>query len=369
MYSPFRHTASIIWKKRPIHLTFFLTKRCNSKCPFCFYLKNAPSIPHPAGEVDGGIDKSRELSLEEIKRISGSMGTLLWLAFSGGEIYLRDDLVEISKTFYENNKPAVILYPTNGLLPEIIRDRTGQILDYCKKSIVAVKLSLDGLNGKHDSLRNTPGSFDKTLKTYNLLKVFIDKYPNFELGINTVFCSENQDDMDEIIDFVNRMDFIKTHTISLIRGNLPDKSYMDVDYRKYSHAIGRIEKNLKDKTSSIYRFKGARIKAAQDILQRRLINRTMIENTRLIPCFAGRLNIVLTETGDVYPCEILTDSFGNIKDYDYDIGKVMQTDNAKKITDSIMNNECFCTHECYFMTNILFNPKCYPALAKEYFQL
>jgi radical SAM protein with 4Fe4S-binding SPASM domain len=359
MYSPFRHINSIFWKKRPIHLTFFLTRRCNAKCPFCFYLKTDTN----------SVTQNTELSLDEIEKISGSMDSLLWLAFSGGEIYLREDLVEISRIFYRNNKPAIMLFPTNGLLPEVIKNRTGQILKQCPDSIIAVKLSMDGLYHEHDALRNTPDSFEKTMATYHLLKELLKTYPNFELGINTVFCSENQEKMDEIIDFVNTLESIKTHTISLIRGNLSDRSFKDIDYLKYSHAIERLENNLKANLSSIYRFKGAKIKAAQDILQRRLINQTMLDKKRLIPCYAGRLNLVLSENGDVYPCEILTESFGNIRDYDCNMGKVVQSDNAKKIIDSIMNRKCYCTHECYFITNILFNPALYPALAREYIQL
>lgn len=359
MYSPFRHISSVFRKKRPIHLTFFLTRRCNAKCPFCFYLK---TDAHIAGQ-------DSELSLAEIEKISSSMGTLLWLAFSGGEIYLREDLVEISRIFYRNNKPAIMLFPTNGLLPQLIRDRTEQILQQCPGSIIAVKLSMDGLYYEHDALRNTPGSFEKTLSAYHLLKELLNTYPNFELGINTVFCSENQDKMDETIDFVNNLKSIKTHTISLIRGNLSDRSFQDIDYRKYAHAIERLENNLKAKLSGIYRFKGAKIKAAQDILQRRLICRTMLNQKRLIPCYAGRLNLVLSESGDVFPCEILTETFGNVRDYDYNLRKVVQSDNARRIIASIMDKRCFCTHECYFMTNILFNPGIYPSLAREYIQL
>ena len=297
------------------------------------------------------------------------MGPLLWLAFSGGEIYLREDLVEISRIFYRNNTPAIMLFPTNGLLPELIKDRTEQILKQCPNSIIAVKLSLDGLCQDHDRLRNTPGSFDKTLATYELLKSLPAIYPNFELGINTVFCSENQDKMDEIIDFVITLEHIKTHTISLVRGNLADRSFQNIDYRKYCHAIEKLENNLKAHLSGIYRFRGSKIKASQDILQRQMINRTLLEQKRLLPCYAGRLNLVLSENGNIYPCEILTETFGNVRDYDYDMGKVVQSDHAKKIIRSIMNRECYCTHECYFMTNILFNPLLYPALAKEYIQL
>ncbi|GMR18848.1 MAG: heme b synthase [Gammaproteobacteria bacterium] len=359
MYSPLRHTGSILSKGRPIQLTFFVTRKCNAKCPFCFYVDNTRS-----NEVS-----VPELSLDEIKRISLSLGKLLWLAFSGGEPYLRKDLVEISKVFYQQNSPVFMLFPTNGLLPDLIKDKTEQILQHCKNSIVTVKLSLDGLHGDHDALRDTPGCFDKTMKTYQLLGELLERYANFELGINTVFCSGNQDKMDEIIDFVQDLTNIKTHTISMVRGNLANPHYKEVDHEKYHRAINRLENNLKNRTSSIYRFRGARLKAAQDILQRRLIHQTLLDQKRLIPCYAGKLNLVLTETGEVYPCEILSTSFGNVRDHNYNMKEIVRSEMARPVLDSINNNRCYCTHECYFITNILFNPRLYPALAKEYVQI
>jgi MoaA/NifB/PqqE/SkfB family radical SAM enzyme len=358
MYSPFRHVGSV-FRKDMIHLTFFVTSRCNMRCPFCFYLgkKSAPQSDRD------------ELTLDEVEKVSRSMGDLLWLAFSGGEVFLRDDLVDLSRVFYSNNKPAIMLFPTNGLLPELIRERTERILMDCRRSVIAIKLSLDGLRERHDSLRGKPGSFDKTLETYRFLRELVDKYPNFELGVNTLFCSENQDEMDEIITFVTGMENVKTHTISMVRGDLRNEGYKRVDFGKYSRAIEKLESNLKSGTSKTYRFRGGRVKAAQDILQRRLIHRTMMEGRRLIPCYAGRLNIVLTETGDVFPCEIIPEAFGNVRDYGYDVGEVMHSDKARKALASIRNNRCHCTHECYFMTNILFNPRLYPLLAREYIQL
>jgi len=360
MYSPFRHVGSIFIKSRPIHLTFFITRKCNAKCPFCFYLRSE----------NDQTSSDQELSLDEIRKISLSFGDLLWLAFSGGEIYLRDDLPEISRIFYKNNKPAIMLFPTNGLLPGRIREMTGQILKDCPKSTIAVKLSLDGLHENHDRLRNTPGSFSKTMETYQLLKDLSAAHPNFELGVNTVFCADNQDQMDEIINFVSSMDSIKTHTISLIRGNLSDKDAKNVNPQKYHHAIERLEQNLKkEESAKIYSFRGARIKAAQDILQRRLISRTSEEQKRLIPCYAGALNVVLEESGEVFPCEILRRRLGNVRDHGYDIQKLLKSDRAKAILNSIKDSQCYCTHECYFMTNILFNPHLYPALAREYLQI
>lgn len=359
MYSPLRFLPSVLGKRQPLHLTFFVTRRCNARCPFCFYLEKQGDAP----------DKS-ELSIDEIKRISSSMGNLLWLAFSGGEIYLREDLVEISRIFYRNNKPSIMLYPTNGLMPDSIRDRTVEILKHCPKSVVVVKLSLDGLGEKHDSIRGVPGGYKKVMETYEKLSSLPDVYPNFELGINTVFCSANENDMDEIIEFVKGLETVKTHTISMVRGDIKHAFYKNINIEKYLTASRKLETNLKDRTSPTYSFRGARIKAAQDILQRRLIYRTITEKRQLIPCYAGRLNIVLTETGDLYPCESFSERqrIGNIRDYGCDMKKLLKGEPAKSIISEIKTG-CFCPHECYMMTNILFNPRTYPNLIREYLHI
>ncbi len=359
MHSPLRHSLSIVYKAQPIHLTVFLTRRCNARCPFCFYLQSEHSEQCT----------TQELSSDELQKVSASMQNLLWLAFSGGEIFLRKDLVEISEMFYRQNNPVFMLYPTNGLMPDVIRERTERILRRCKDSVIAVKLSIDDLYDKHDALRDTPHSFRKTIKTYELLAPLVDKYPNFELGVNTVFCSQNQNNMPEIIDYVRGMKHITTHTISLVRGNLRHEDYKQVDLDKYRQATQYLAHNTQQRHDNIYRFKGAKLKAAQDILQRQLILRTARSQSRQVPCYAGVMNLVLSESGDVYPCEIRSDSFGNIRDFDYRMDRVLKTSRALEILDSIKAGQCHCTHECNFMTNILFNPKLYPSLLREYLQI
>jgi radical SAM protein with 4Fe4S-binding SPASM domain len=310
-----------------------------------------------------------ELSLEEVRKISASMGRLLWLAFSGGEIFLRDDIVEITKIFYEQNKPAIILLPTNGQLPEIIRERTEQILKHCRKSTVVVKLSLDGPEEIHDTMRGVKGAFRKTLETYRLLGLYLDEYDNFELGVNSVFCGANQDRMEEIIGYVGGLDRIKTHTVSLVRGDIPKGRLKEIAPGKYCEMSGILEQNLKNKLTGGYRFRGSRIKTAQDILQRRLIYETLTRQKRSTPCFAGKLTTVITESGDVYPCESFAGKIGNVRESDYDVNRILRSKEGKKVRRDIGEKKCHCTHECYFMINILFNPARYPSLLREYAQL
>lgn len=357
MYSWLRHVDAIAWKRRPIQCTFFLTRRCNARCAFCFYVN--PDQP-PSKD---------ELSLEEIGAISRSLGSLLWLAFSGGEIFLRKDLVAISRVCYQQNRPAFMLYPTNGLMPELIHDTLRQILQSCPESRIIVKLSLDGVEGEHDSLRGTPGGFIKLMESYQLLAGLQGEFANFELGINTVFCAENQDRMAQISDFVAGLPHIRTHTISLVRG-AASACYQDaVDPDKYQRAVDNLAGALHSRAAPIYRFRGARLKAAQDILQRRLIHRTLTEARRLIPCYAGRLNLVVREDASVYACEMLDEALGNLRECAYDVGQVLSSSAAAAVLAGIAAQRCHCTHECYFITNILFNPRLYPALLREYARL
>ncbi len=358
-YSLFRHIDSVFWKRQPIQLTFFLTRRCNARCPFCFYL-STDAVQR---------DDVPELSLLEIEKMASSLGRLLWLAFSGGEIFLRDDLVDVVKVFYRRNRPAIILLPTNGLLPDVIYRKTSAILASCPKSVVTVKLSLDGPGPLHDSLRGVAGAFAKTHETYQLLAGLAAKYDNFELGMNTVFCAANQDSMEEIIAHVNKLDGIKTHTVSLIRGDVRDSDLKNVDLQKYRQTISMLEANLKSRQAARYRFRGARLKSAQDIVQRRLIHQVRVERRQVVPCYAGQLTLVVTETGDVYPCESFARKLGNIREAGCDLRQILRSGPATEAVAAIQKDGCFCTHECYMMMNILFNARIYPALLKEFLAL
>lgn len=354
--SPFRHLGSVFWKRRPLHLTFFLTRCCNARCAFCFYRNG-----------DGGPDG--ELSGEEIDRLSRSVGPLLWLAFSGGEIFLREDLPRIVALLAQRTRPAIILLPTNGLLPGRIGAMTEEILADCPESTVVVKLSLDGPAEIHDRLRGVPGAFARTMETHGLLQRLAGRCPRLELGVNTVYCAANEKAMGEVMAIVRGMPGVRTHTVSLVRGLLPDPALAGIDPAGYRATAEQIACGLRAGDQPVYRFRGARIKAAQDVLQRRLIHETLRRREQVIPCYAGRLNLVLGETGELYPCENFALRMGNIRDHGHDLDATARSPEGRAVTASIRRAACWCTHECYMMTNILFNPRLYPALLREYLRL
>ncbi|MHB9111234.1 MAG: radical SAM protein [Thermoleophilia bacterium] len=356
MYTALRYIPSIFYKRDPLQFTFFVTSRCNARCPFCFYWKDRKT------EQD-------ELTVDEVEKISASMGNLLWLLFSGGEIFLRKDLPDLVDAFYRNNHPVIITLPTNGFAPDLIVPRTEEILSRSPESAVVCKISLDGIGEEHDRLRDTPGNFDKAMETYERLRQLGERYENLQLGINTVFCRENQDNMDEIIDFVNTLPGCETHTISMVRGNPADEVYKQIDLEKYRRAVMRLEEDLKGDNSKMYHFTLARLKTAQDLVQRRLIHETVRQGRRLLPCYAGRIGAVMNEVGDIFPCEILADRMGNVREAGYDFRKVFLSEQADRVRARINRTKCYCSHECYFVTNILFNPLMSGQVIRQYLEL
>jgi MoaA/NifB/PqqE/SkfB family radical SAM enzyme len=356
MYSSAKYIPSIFLKSDVLQFTFFVTSRCNARCPFCFYWKDRHS-------------KRDELTLDEIERFSATMGDLLWLLFSGGEIFIRKDLPEIVNAFYRNTHPVIITLPTNGLAPDLIIPKVEQVLEQSPESAVVVKVSLDAIGEEHDRIRNTPGNFEKAMETWEQLRQLGENYNNLQIGINTVFCHENQDMMDEIIDFVNELPGCETHTISMIRGNPADEDYKRIDLDKYKRAVDRLEVDMKGDQSKMYHFAMARLKSAQDLVQRQMIYETMRQSRRLIPCFAGRITAVMDEVGDVFPCEILSEKMGNIREFDYDFAKLIHSPEADRVRADIHRSQCYCSHECYFVTNILFNPLMYGRVLRQYLQL
>ena len=78
---------------------------------------------------------------------------------------------------------------------------------------------------------------------------------------------------------------------------------------------------------------------------------------------------MITETGDVYPCESFKDKIGNVRDSGYDLPQILGSEKGCAAKAAIKQSKCYCTHECYMMMNILFNPGQYPALFKEYARL
>jgi MoaA/NifB/PqqE/SkfB family radical SAM enzyme len=356
MRAALRHVPALFLKTSPVHLTFFVTRRCNARCPLCFYAAER--------DAQGG---AAELSLDEIRRVAWSMGKLLWVLFSGGEPFLREDLPGIAGAFHDANGAGFLTVPTNGLLPEVVAEATEEILRRCPESVVVVKLSLDGVGADHDALRGVPGGFEKVLRTHERLAALARRHPRLELGVNTLFCPENQWRLDGLLALVAGLDEVRSHTLTMIRGEPGAGAPAGVDLEQYLRVTARLEERW---SGRYHRFPGSRLKAAQDRLQRRLVHATLLERRRLIPCYAGRLGIVLSERGEVSTCEARRrEPLGNVRDTGFQVDAILRSPRARRVLADVAAEGCHCAHECNLLVNLLFNPAMHPRLAREWVRL
>jgi len=344
MYSPIRFIPKVFFKKHPpIQFTFFITNKCNSNCEYCFY------------------DKTKErrlLNLREIDMISKSInGNLLWLLLSGGEPFLHPDIEKICRIFYVNNKPSYITIPTNGFLEEVIIEKVKLILKRCPKSLVTIKISIDGIGDVHDELRGLKGSYERAMRTLRHLITLKNDFENLSVGVNSVYFSKNENDSLALYNKLREMQGLDSVTHSLIRGSIRS-DFKDIDRLKYQSFVNFINSDI-DKIIRSNKDMIFRQKLAADIMHKEIILDVLKTNKRQIPCYAGKIAIVLTEDGTLYPCELLSSSYGNLRDYNYNIYQILKTNRAHSI-NKIIKSSCNicdnCTHECNMLTNVLFNP-------------
>jgi MoaA/NifB/PqqE/SkfB family radical SAM enzyme len=181
------------WPKiLPSFLTFSVNNYCNQLCKTCNIWKNNP--------VE---EKKKELKLDEIERIFSQFPKIFWLTITGGEPFLRRDLVEIVKIAYEKSKVNVLTITTNGSLPDIIEKDVKEILRNCKNLRLIVNVSVDGDRELHDKIRGVEGSFDKAVETIEKLKKI--KSGRLIVGINSVISIFNVDKLYNLLNVIRKL--------------------------------------------------------------------------------------------------------------------------------------------------------------------
>lgn len=333
--------------KLPIHLILEVTSRCNAKCATCFNWQKTDS-------------EHNEPTLEELEKISKSLGRLMWFSPTGGEPFLRKDLDKIIWIFNKNNKPLSIAIPHNGLLPKLVAETCEKVLKFYKGTFV-VTLSLDGVGDMHDKIRGVKGNFKNFEESYKMLLPLTKKYKNFNLGVNTTVNSINQDSIPEIVKYVKKLN-VSSHTIEFIRGCSRDSEIQAPDLKYYLKHKKLIKSAMFGKSYYDFGFMSKFLKAAK-LYYHDFATDTMKAKEQLMPCYAGRLSVVIDCYLNVYPCELYK-KFGNLKDYDMNFKKLWFSKKADKIRAEIKNKCCYCTHSCFQFVNTIFNPKVWPKLIK-----
>ena len=164
-------------RRMPILVHFEVTLRCNAKCSFCDYWKT------PA--------EAKEHELRSFADAARFFNPML-VTFTGGEPTLRRDLEELVSTVAGAIRLKYITMITHGGM--LTADRAKSLWD---AGINQINISLDYLDGRHDTARGIPGLTEKILRNVPRMR---------ELGIDNIRFNTvvKDDNFDQIMPIVRR---------------------------------------------------------------------------------------------------------------------------------------------------------------------
>ncbi|MDO9577941.1 MAG: radical SAM protein [Candidatus Cloacimonadales bacterium] len=318
----------------PMSFTVSALYRCNSRCKTCNIWKK----------------QCQELSISEYKKIFKKIGKApYWITISGGEPFLRRDLVDLCKTIYHYSKPAIINIPTNGILTSSIVNNVKAIAEYCKKSQIIINLSIDGIDKQHDDIRQIPGNYKKVIHTFESLKKL--KIPNLSVGIHTVISKFNVQDFTSIANSLMELKPDSYITEIAEERHELDTMFSGItpDVLSYRSVIDFLIHRIKNGN-----FKGMnKITQAFRIEYYNLVKKILRDKKQIIPCYSGIASAQISPDGDIWSCCIKAKSLGNLHDHDYSFKRIWFSRKANKERRSIKNKECYCPLANASYTNML----------------
>ncbi len=278
-------------------LKLSITKKCNLKCLYCHYTdedQQDRDLPYDFWEKV--LKEYKNLNLDFIKEKK--------VTLTGGEALLHKDFWKILKLSKDLN--FYVSLPTNGTLltPELVKS-------YKKYGVDDIIIAFDGTKENHDKLRGK-GSFDKA---YEGAKLVVSS--GIKLLITTCLTKLNYKDLPEIVKLAKDLGaklVIVFHYISLGRGkeNLPEGELSKKEILESLFEIYRLSQEYKDDLEI----------CTTTVPQYWILLNFMYAKGKYVPNYFSKVFpgcravldfVYVTSTGDVYPCPLLQDSLGNLK--------------------------------------------------------
>ena len=353
-----RHVTDTLARvfRTPPYLILFVSDSCWMKCRHCWY-------------TDAWKEKNLcgpPLSFHELERLAGSIKTLYFLSLTGGEAFLREDIVELVEMLVRKTNIKRYEIPTSGFEPDLIVSSAERMLRGNPAVPFRVDVSLDGTEETHERIRNVKGSYDRALRTIRELQALRTRYPRFDVGVITTISSYNENEVSAIAAIVERANPLGEWMVNVARGGTRDPGAIDVDCRNYIEAHRIIDRRVRDKRCGGHRghFTGAWL-SAKNATRRKVIADVLAGRRFPGRCAAGSLGGVIFGDGTVRPCELLDRSFGNVREFEYDLPRLWNSPAGDEIRSWIREQRCMCTQECFLSVSLLIQPRNWLDIVRE----
>jgi MoaA/NifB/PqqE/SkfB family radical SAM enzyme len=343
-YLAFRRLGSP--KPFPFNLVVSVTYRCNSRCKTCNVWKRT----------------ANELTSEEWQQVFAKIGTRpYYLTFSGGEPFLRDDIVGIVAAAVRLCQPAIITIPTNALLTNIVPQRVQEIATLAKGVQVGINVSLDGVGEEHDAIRGVKGNYAKALETYHQLKAL--DLPNLTLSVHTVVSRFNVGRISTIYEELAKLE--PDSYISEVAEERVELGTMGADITPSADEYAPVADFLAAQARKGSFVGLARVTQGFRVHYYQLAKRILAGRRQAIPCYAGFASAHIAPDGDVWACCTRAEPLGNLRETDYDFAPIWLGEAAKATRRSIAAGECYCPMANVSYSNMLLHAPTLVRVARD----
>jgi len=327
---------------KPFSLTLVITGYCNLRCPMCYPVMK---------------EHQNDLSLEQLDSLFQSkvLHNLVFLLITGGEPFLRKDLVEICRRA-AGSIPGLkqLRLASNGVLKDRIIEQTEEI---CRTAgiPVSLKISIDGIGEHHDRLRGIEGAYDSALDClYTLEKMKRDRKLDLSLSLSFTALDENIDQIQQVYRLIEGRDidffFKPGHDFCYENNRSGDGSSLSISEGTRNKLLAFMKFFLKHDFQSAPSFANS----GRKIFYKEMYHYLQNPNKLPISCSAGFSSFLIFNTGEVYACSSHCSgkmAMGNLNQNGLD--EIWFSRNAEKIREMIRKGRCACYTGCDLAPSII----------------
>ena len=300
----------------PYKVTFALTYRCNLRCKICKIWEKTAKEEMSVGEIEGIFKKLNNLS---------------WLDLTGGEITLRQELLDIVRVILKHARKISVLHiSTNGQLPEKAVLLVKEITKFKLSPIV--NISLDGPEEINDQLRGSQGAYRRSLETFKGIK----KLKNNYCYLSCTLSGFNVNYIDKLLAGLRRD--ISGFNLADLHFNL---------FHKSAHYYGNLNLDgpaaLSPELVKDYftlSKKGNLIKFFLEAEYIKGLSKYLNGDNFPLRCQSLNATCFIDPAGRVYPCGIYNVDVGDLKEYDFNLDKLWNSENSLRARENIEKRNC-----------------------------
>ncbi len=267
------------------------------------------------------IKPTGELDLREIRAFAEKNPYFKWIEITGGEPFLRSDLVDIVRAFAESSKGLYVLtMPTNSLCR--LESESERIEEILKLGIpkVSITLSLDGYGELHDKIRGIPGNFARVMAMAKKLKEMQARYKNLFFVFGYTMSKFNEGRLIETVEAVKKdFPWVSYNNFHVNAGQVSEIYYQNSEMSIKPEATV-FSKELREFIRR-RKFELGAIPIIESAFLRKLDY--YVKTGR--PPMKGRsldASLFLDSYGNVYPSIMWGRKIGNIREVDYDLSRL-----------------------------------------------